>query len=101
MTTQNGRPGCAAGTSRAFGCRYGAASRVKRAPWSRLGSVRARAKQYRLSWDEANSGSCGLQDGQHGHAAAEELVSAAIGGEQLMGAGARGGETGQLHVMAA
>jgi hypothetical protein len=30
------------------------------------GSVRARANKYRLCWDEANPGSCGLQDGQHG-----------------------------------
>src|SRR4051795_6502920 len=59
------------------------------APWPSAGSVRARAKQYRLSWDEANPGSCGFQDGQHGHAAAEELESAAIGGHMLMVAGAR------------
>ena len=65
------------------------------------GSVRARAKQYRLSWDEANPGSCGLQDGQHGHAAAEELESAAIGGNMLMVAGARAEEVAQFIVSAA
>src|SRR3954464_9842653 len=70
------------------------------APWPSAGSVRARAKQYRLSWDEANPGSCGLQDGQHGHAAAEELESAAIGGNMLMVAGARAEEAAQFIVCA-
>src|SRR3954462_7150550 len=65
-----------------------------------LGSVRARASQYRLTWDEANPGSCGLQDGQNGHAAAEELVSAAIGGNTLMVAGARAEEAAQFIVCA-
>ena len=37
-----------------------------------VGSVRARARQYRLNWNEANPGSCGLQDGQHGHGPPEE-----------------------------
>src|SRR4051794_5847333 len=62
------------------------------------GSVRARAKQYCLSWDEANPGSCGLQDGQHGHAAAEELVSAAIGGNMLIVGGGGGGGGGLLSI---
>src|SRR3954464_13376269 len=66
----------------------------------RFGSVRARAKQYRLSWDEANPGSCGLQDGQHGHAAEEEPESAAIGGNMLMVAGARAEEAAQFIVCA-
>ena len=64
------------------------------------GSVRARANQYRLSWDEANPGSCGLQDGQHGHAPPEELESAAIGGNMLMVAGARAEEVAQFIVCA-
>src|SRR3954464_12517195 len=64
------------------------------------GSARARARQYRLSWDEANPGSCGLQDGQHCHAAAEELESAAIGGNMLMVAGARAEEAAQFIVCA-
>ncbi len=68
--------------------------------WRLAGSVRARAKQYRLSWDEANPGSCGLQDGQHGHAAEEELECAAIGGNMLMMAGARAEEAAQFIVCA-
>ena len=43
------------------------------ASWSATGSVRARARKYRLSWDEANPGSCGLQDGQHGHTLLPEV----------------------------
>src|SRR3954453_4430812 len=50
--------------------------------------------------DEANPGSCGLQDGQHCHAAAEELESAAIGGNMLMVAGARAEEAAQFIVCA-
>ena len=65
-----------------------------------MGSVRARAKQYRLSWDEANPGSCGLQDGQHGHAAEEELEFAAIGENMLMVAGTRAEEAAQFIVCA-
>jgi hypothetical protein len=53
------------------------------------GSVRARASQYRLSWNEANRGSCCLQDGQHHHGPPEVDQSLAIGGHMLMVAGAR------------
>jgi hypothetical protein len=35
--------------------------------WPQSGSVRTRASEYCLSWDEANPGSRGWQDGQHGH----------------------------------
>jgi hypothetical protein len=62
------------------------------------GSVRARASQYRLSWDEADPGSRGLQDGQHRHGAAEELESAAISGHMLMVAGARAEKVAQFIV---
>ena len=62
------------------------------------GSVRARANKYRLCWDEANPGSCGLQDGQHGHGPPEELESAASGGNMLVVAGARTEKVAQLIV---
>ena len=65
-----------------------------------MGSVRARASQYRLSWDEANPGSCGLQDGQHGHTPPEVEESAAIGGNMLMGAGAEAEKGAQFIVSA-
>src|SRR4051812_49936184 len=55
------------------------------------GSVRTCASQCRLKWDEANPGSCGLQDGQHGHTPPEVEQSAAIGGTMLMVAGGGGG----------
>jgi hypothetical protein len=63
-----------------------------------MGSVRARASQYRLSWDEANPGSCGLQDGQHGRSPPEVEESAAIGGHMLMVAGARAEDVAQFIV---
>src|SRR4051812_28381286 len=53
-----------------------------------VGSVRARASKYRLSWDEANPGSSGLQNGQHGRGPPEVEQSPAIGGNVLVGAGA-------------
>ena len=62
------------------------------------GSVRTRASQCRLKWDEANPGSCGLQDGQHGHTPPEVERSAAIGGNMLMVAGAEAEEVAQLIV---
>src|SRR5215211_7133340 len=64
------------------------------------GSVRARASQYRLNWNEADPGSCSLQDGQHRHGAAEELESAAIGGNVLVVAGTRAEEVAQFIVSA-
>src|SRR5215207_4847438 len=62
------------------------------------GSVRARASQYRLNWNEADPGSCGLQDGQHGHTPPEVEESAAIGGNMLMVAGARAEEVAEFVV---
>src|SRR5215208_6990237 len=62
------------------------------------GSVRARANQYRLSWNEANPGSCGLQDGQHGHTPPEVEQSASVGGNMLMVAGAEAEEVAQFVV---
>src|SRR5690349_14363018 len=41
---------------------------------------------------------CGLQGGQHSHAAAEELESAAVGGNVLMMARARAEEVAQFIV---
>ena len=62
------------------------------------GSVRARANKYRLCWDEANPGSCGLQDGQHGHTPPEVEQSASVGGNMLMVAGAEAEEVAQFVV---
>jgi hypothetical protein len=62
------------------------------------GSVRARASQYRLTWNEANPGSCGLQDGQHRHTPPKEEQSPAVGGHVLMGAGARAEKVAQFIV---
>src|SRR3954470_20010829 len=64
-------------------------------PPSPTGSVRTRASQCRL---KANPGSCGLQDGQHGHTPPEVEESAAIGGNMLMGAGAEAEEVAQFIV---
>src|SRR3954464_10353944 len=63
------------------------------------GSVRARASQYNLcsrTCDDVPSR--GFQDGQHRHGAAEELESAAISGNVLMGAGARAEKVAQFIV---
>jgi HTH-like domain len=68
------------------------------AVWLADGSVRARASKYRLNWDEANRGSCGLQNGQHGRGPPEVEQSAAIGGNMLMVAGARAEEVAQFIV---
>ena len=74
---------------------------VSNGPGSRLlGSVRTRASQCRLKWDEAHPGSCGLQDDQHGHTPPEVEQSAAIGGNMLMGAGAEAEEVAQFIVSA-
>src|SRR4051812_41701456 len=62
------------------------------------GSVRTRASQCRLKWDETNPGSCGLQDGQHGHTPPEVEQSAAIGENMLMVAGAEAEEVAQFIV---
>src|SRR5918993_5529480 len=63
------------------------------------GSVRARASKYSLcSRTSGNVPSRGFHDGQHGHAAAEELESAAIGGYVLVVAGARAEEVVQFIV---
>ena len=64
------------------------------------GFVRARASRYRLSWNEANPGSCGLQDGQHRHTSPEMEQSAAIGGNVLMVAGARAEKVSQFVIRA-
>src|SRR4051812_3207614 len=64
----------------------------------RGGSVRTRASKYRLSWDEANPGSRGLQDGQHGHTPPEKEQSAAIGGNMLVGGGGGGGKGAEVVV---
>ena len=65
---------------------------------ARAGSVRARASQYRLTWNEANPGSCGLQDGQHCHTPPEKEESLAVGGHMLMVAGARAEDVAQFFV---
>src|SRR4051794_7817134 len=62
------------------------------------GSVRARARKYCLSWDEANPGSCGLQDGQHGRGPPEVEESAAIGGNVLVMARARAEDVAEFIV---
>src|SRR3954453_9424376 len=49
--------------------------------------IRARASKYRLSWDEADPGSCGLQNSQHGRGPPEVEQSASVGGNMLMGTG--------------
>src|SRR5690349_951152 len=64
------------------------------------GSVRSCASPYRLSWNEANPGSCRLQDGQHGHGPLEVEESAAIGGNVLVVAGARAEDVAQFIVSA-
>jgi hypothetical protein len=71
-------------------------------PWvTYRGSVRARASKYRLSWDEANPGSCGLQDGQHGRGPRRWSSLRRVGGNVLMVAGARAEEVAQFIVSAA
>src|SRR3954471_4821615 len=62
------------------------------------GSVSTRASKYRLSWDEANPGSCGLQNGQHGRGPPEVKQSASVGGNMLVVAGARAEEVAQFIV---
>src|SRR4051812_28831313 len=63
------------------------------------GSVSTCASKYNLcSRTGGNVPSRGFQDGQHGHAAAEELESAAIGGNMLMVAGARAEKVAQFIV---
>src|SRR5215207_5275676 len=62
------------------------------------GSVRTRARKYRLSWDEANPGSCGLQNGQHGRGPPEVEQSAPVGRNRLMVAGAEAEEVAQFVV---
>src|SRR3954468_16515505 len=70
-------------------------------PGHEQGSVRARASKYNLcSRTGGNVLSRSFQDGQHGHGAAEELESAAIGGNVLVGAGARAEEVAQSIVSA-
>src|SRR5215211_3095687 len=66
--------------------------------WCSGGSVRTRASQCRLKWDEANPGSCGLQDGQHGRTPPEVEQSAAIGGNMLVVVGARAEEVAEFIV---
>src|SRR4051812_47699990 len=66
---------------------------------TRHGSVRARASKDNLcSRTDDDVPSCGFQDGQHRHGAAEELESAAIGGNGLVVAGARAVEVAQFIV---
>ena len=62
------------------------------------GSVRARASQYSSSWDEADPGSCGLHDGEHGRGPPEVEQSAAVGGNVLVEAGTRAEEVAQFIV---
>src|SRR5215207_2033818 len=63
-----------------------------------IGSVRAGANQYRLCWDEANPGSCGLQNGQHGRGPPEVEQPASVGGNMLVVAGAEAEEVAQFVV---
>src|SRR5215207_4116828 len=70
-----------------------------RAIRTELGSVRARASKYSLcSRTCGDVQSCGFQDGQHRHGAAEELEPAAIGGNVLVVAGARAGKVAEFIV---
>src|SRR3954447_9845196 len=63
------------------------------------GSVRARASKYKLCSRTGGDGpSRGFQDGQHRHGAAEELESAAIGGNVLVVAGARAEKVAEFIV---
>src|SRR3954451_23732747 len=63
----------------------------------RGGSVRARASKYNLCFRTCGDvPSRGFQDGQHRHGAAEELESAAIGGNVLVVAGGGGGGGGAV-----
>ena len=71
---------------------------VERSPY---GSVRTRASEYCLSWDEAHPGSRGLQDGQPGHGPPEVEQSAAIGGNVLVRAEAGTEEVSELVVRSA
>src|SRR3954468_1768515 len=81
---------------------------MKPKPWLRLpvlvpcwpsGSVSTRASKYSLcSRTGGDVPSRGFQDGQHRHGAAEELESAAIGGNVLMVTGARAEEVAQFIV---
>ena len=65
------------------------------------GSVRARASKYRLSFRaDDDVPSRGLQDGLHGHAAAEERESVALGENVLVMAGAGAQEVAQFVVCA-
>ena len=66
-----------------------------------VGSVRARASKYNLcSQTGGDVPSRGFHDGQHGHGAAEELESAAIGGHMLMVTEAGAEEVAQFVVSA-
>ena len=62
-----------------------------------------RARSQRASQYNLCSRTCGdvplrgFQDGQHRHGAAEELESAAIGGNVLVGAGARAEKVAQFE----
>src|SRR3954468_23094970 len=62
------------------------------------GSVSTRASKYCLSWDEANPGSRGLQDGQHGRGPPEVEESLAVGGNMLVMAGAEAEKVAQFIV---
>src|SRR4051794_17319702 len=63
------------------------------------GSVRARASKYNLcSRTDDDVLSRSFQDGQHGHAAAEELEPAAIGGNVLVMAGAEAEKVAEFVV---
>src|SRR5215203_5703380 len=65
----------------------------------RDGSVSTRASKYSLCPRTGGDAPlCGFQDGQHRHGAAEELESAAIGGNVLVGAGARAEEAAEFIV---
>src|SRR4051794_7267925 len=67
--------------------------------WARKGSVSTCASKYSLcSRTGGNVLSRGFQDGQHGHGAAEELESAAIGGNMLVVVGARTEKVAQFVV---
>ena len=81
-----------------YGYQHGTSRHVEPHRNPRPGSVSTRASQYRLSWDEANPGSRGLQNGQHGRGPPEVEQSAAIGGNVLVVAGARAEEVAQFIV---
>jgi hypothetical protein len=78
-------------------CAFRSFSAAAQIAATRLGFVRARASKYSLcSRTGGDVPLRGFQHGQHRHGAAEELESAAIGGNVLVVAGARAEEVAEF-----